>query len=128
VALPGDEFEGIVGDLFTVMGLEMGRAEAAGDVTTWSAVDPRPLFGGRVVVHACRTDRVGAPTVRSLAEAVAKAGATKGIFVTTGVFDPAVRTLDGGRPLELIDGGGLLTLLADHCRLQARIAPAPATG
>ncbi len=126
VALPGPEFDGLVGDLFTVMGLEMGDADPAGDVTTWSAVDPRPLFGGRVIVHACRTDRVEAPAVRALADAVAKAGATKGILVTTGGFDPAVHALDGGRPLELIDGAGLLTLLAEHSRLQARIAPVPA--
>jgi restriction system protein len=123
LALPSDDFEGVVGDLFTVMGLQMGYARPDGDVAAWSAVDPRPLFGGRVVVHATRADRVGPAAVRALADAVATAGATKGILVTTGVFEPGVHTQDGGRPLELIDGAGLLTLLADHSRLRARIAP-----
>lgn len=122
VALPPDEFDGVVGDLLTVMGLQMGHARPEGGVTVWAAVDPRPLFGGRVVVHATRTDRVEPAMVRTLAEAVSKAGATKGILVTTGVFEPGAHQQDGGRPLELIDGAGLLTLLADHSRLHARIA------
>ena len=122
LALPSDEFEGVVGDLFTVMGLQMGYAAPAGDHAAWSAVDPRPLFGGRVVVHACRSDRVAPDAIGTLAAAVAKAGATKGIYVTTGVFDPDAHRQQNGRPLELIDGAGLLTLLADHSRLRARIA------
>ena len=124
VTLPAAEFEGVVGDLFTIMGLQMGHADTAGDLAVWTAVDPRPLFGGRVIVHATRADHVGPDTVRTLADTVAKAAATKGILVTTGVFDPAAHTHNGGRPLELIDGANLLTLLADHSRLQARIAPA----
>ncbi|MFI5890923.1 restriction endonuclease [Actinoplanes sp. NPDC051513] len=108
-------------DLFGVMGLDMGSAERADNGSRWLATDPRPIFGGRVVVHAGRGAPAGAPAVHALAGAVTAAGATKGILVSLGGIEPDAYEALAGRPLELIDGTALVTLLASHCRIKARI-------
>jgi restriction system protein len=87
----------------------------------WLATDPRPIFGGQVVLHAMRGEAAGAGVVHALAGAVSAAGATKGILVSLGGITPEAYEARAGRPLELIDGPGLVTLLANHCRIKARI-------
>jgi restriction system protein len=122
VTMPAQAYESLLADLFGNMGLDMGPVTtSAGQGARWTAVDPRPLFGGKVVVYAVRAATVGAAAAHSLAGAVAAAGATKGILVTTGGYEPAAHEAVAGRPLELIDGSGLLHLLADHSRIKARI-------
>ena len=103
------------------MGLEMGPATRTMNGARWLATDPRPIFGGKVVVYATRGTPAGAAAAHSLAGAVAAAGATKGIMVATGGFEAEAREAVAGRPLELIDGPALLTLLAEHSRIKARI-------
>ena len=115
------QWEQQLADLFGVMGLEMGTpARTAGGIR-WLATDPRPVFGGPVVVFATRGPAAGAAAVHALAGAVSAAGATKGILVALGGIEPEAWDALAGRPLELIDGPGLVTLLANFCRVKARI-------
>jgi restriction system protein len=74
-----------------------------------------------VVLYARRAAPAGSAAVHALAGAVAAAGATKGILVSLGGIEPAAYAALAGRPLELIDGPALVTLLANHCRIKARI-------
>jgi restriction system protein len=121
VTLPDPAWERQLADLFGVMGLDMGPADRIGDGTRWHAVDPRPIFGGPVVLYATRGEPAGAAAVHALAGSVTAAGATKGILVSLCGIEAAAYEALAGRPLELIDGPGLVTLLANHCRVKARI-------
>ncbi|HET9516260.1 MAG TPA: restriction endonuclease, partial [Actinoplanes sp.] len=114
-------FENLLGDLFSVMGLQLGPATSTEVGTRWTALDPRPVFGGTVLVSSVRTGTIGAAAAQLLADAVTAAGATKGILVTTGGFDPEAHEAVAGRPVELIDGSALLHLLAEQLQLKARI-------
>ena len=125
-ALGDDEFEQLLSDLFGNMGLEMGAATRSPNGARWLATDPRPVFGGHVVVYAVRGAPVGAAAAHSLAGAVAAAGATKGIMVATGGYEPDAHEAVAGRPLELIDGPALIALLREHSRIKARLEPVPA--
>jgi restriction system protein len=119
--LTDDAYESLLADLFTDMGLHMGPVTRTENGARWLATDPRPIFGGKVIIYGVRTKTVGAAAAHSLAGAVAAAGATKGILVTIGGFDHGAHEAVAGRPLELIDGSGLLHLLADHAGVKARI-------
>ncbi|AGZ39533.1 restriction endonuclease [Actinoplanes friuliensis] len=122
--MDADEYEQLLCDLFGNMGLEMGPA---GEGPSWLATDPRPLFGGTVVIHAVRGAAVGADTAVAVAEEVSASGATKGILVALDGYEAEVHEAVSGRPLELLDGPALLNLLAEHSRVKARIeAPAKA--
>ncbi|AGL14762.1 restriction endonuclease [Actinoplanes sp. N902-109] len=114
--MPASEWEQIIGDLFCTMGLSMGPAKDG----RWLATDPRPLFGGPVVIHAVR-GQVDTVTASAVATEVIEAGATKGVIVATDGFDPAVQDELTGRPVELLDGPALLNLLAEHTGIKARI-------
>jgi restriction system protein len=119
--MPDAEYEQLLGDLFGNMGLEMGSAAAG---PRWLATDPRPLFGGAVVIYAERGKAVSAATAAGLAEEVDAAGATKGILVAIDGFDVEAHEAVAGRPVELLDGPAVLNLLAEHSRVKARIEPA----
>jgi restriction system protein len=121
VDLPDNVYEQLLVDLFGNMGLEMGPSTRTPNGARWLATDPRPIFGGKVVVYATRGPAVGAAAAHSLAGAVSAAGATKGILVATGGYESEAHEAVAGRPLELIDGQSLLTLLSEHSRIKARI-------
>lgn len=121
--MPAEEFEQLVEDLFTRLGLEIKQSRMAPDGgVDCVAVDPRPIFGGKVVVQARRPHGVAdVSAVRDLFGAVVDEGATKGILVTTGGYAPEAFEFASGKPLELIDGANLLHLLAEHADVRARI-------
>jgi len=121
LALGDDEFQQLLGDLFGNMGLEVGPATRTTQGARWLATDPRPVFGGKVLVYAVRAAAAGAAAAHALAGAVTAAGATKGILVATGGFEAEAHEAVAGRPLELIDGWALLTLLAEYSRIKARL-------
>jgi restriction system protein len=121
ITMTDDDYEQLLGDLFGNMGLAMGPATRMPNGARWLATDPRPIFGGKVVVYALRGAPVGAAAAHSLAGAVSAAGATKGILVATGGYEPEAHVAVAGRPLELIDGPAQLTLLSEHSRIKARI-------
>jgi restriction system protein len=122
--IPAEEYERLLRDLFGNMGLVMGEPE---DGPRWLATDPRPLFGGPVVIHAVRGRQAGPDDATGLAERVAAAGATKGILVALDGYEASAHEAVAGRPVELLDGPALLNLLAEHSGVKARIEAARAT-
>ena len=119
---PG-EFESLISNLFQKMGLEtrLTRASRDGGVDC-VAYDPRPIFGGKVVIQAKRyKNTVDVSSVRDLYGTVQNEGASKGILVTTSGYGKASFEFATGKPLELLDGGNLLHLLSEHAGIEARI-------
>lgn len=75
------------------------------------AYDPHPITGGEFIVQAKLYTRTVQPThVRDLLGTVQHEGATKGIMITTSGYGPGSYKFAGGKPLNLIDGSGLLAL------------------
>jgi restriction system protein len=119
------EFEGIISNLFSAMGLETKQTRPSRDGgVDCVAYDSRPILGGKVVIQAKRyRHTVGVSAVRDLFGTLQNEGASKGILVTTSGYGAASHEFANGKPIELIDGGGLLYLLQDHAGVQARIEP-----
>ncbi len=109
---PG-EFEALVSNLFSQMGLDtkLTRSSRDGGVDA-VAFDTRPVLGGKVVIQAKRyKDTVGVSAVRDLYGTMLNEGASKGILVCTSGYGTAAFEFAKDKPIELIDGGGLLYLL-----------------
>lgn len=119
------EFEKVIRDLFGKLGLEIKTTRAAPDSgVDCVAFDPRPIFGGKVVIQARRhRGLMDVSAVRDLFGTVLGEGATKGILVATSGYGPDSFEFASGKPLELIDGSNLLHLLAEHAEVRARIDP-----
>lgn len=118
------DFEVLVANLFGKMGLDtkLTRASRDGGVDA-IAFDTRPVLGGKVVIQAKRyRDTVGVSAVRDLYGTMINEGANKGILVCTSGYGPDAYNFTKDKPIELIDGGGLLYLLREHANVQARIA------
>jgi restriction system protein len=117
------EFEGLITNLFAAMGLDTRQTRPSRDGgVDCVAFDPRPVFGGKVVIQAKRyKNTVGVSAVRDLFGTVQNEGASKGILVTTSGYGKAAFEFAKGKPLELLDGGNLLHLLAEHAAIEARI-------
>lgn len=107
------EFENLVGNLFSQMGLETRQTQASRDGgVDCVAFDTRPILGGKVVIQAKRySNTVGVSAVRDLYGTMMNEGATKGILVTTSGYGKDAFNFAKDKPIELIDGGGLLYLL-----------------
>lgn len=122
--LTPSEFEILVSNLFGKMGLEtkLTRSSRDGGVDA-VAFDARPVLGGKVVIQAKRyRDTVGVSAVRDLYGTMLNEGASKGILVCTSGYGADAYNFSKDKPLELIDGGGLLYLLREHAGTHARIA------
>lgn len=116
------EFEALVANLFGKMGLEskLTRSSRDGGVDC-IAYDPRPVLGGKVVIQAKRYKHtVGVSAVRDLYGTMMNEGANKGILVTTSGYGPDAFEFAKDKPIELIEGGGLLFLLQE-IGIEARI-------
>jgi restriction system protein len=116
------EFEHLVSNLFGKMGLEtkLTRASKDGGVDA-IAFDTRPILGGKVVIQAKRyKNTVGVSAVRDLYGTMMNEGASKGIIVTTSGYGTDAYEFSKDKPMELIDGGGLLYLL-DQVGIKAKI-------
>ena len=116
------EFEQLVANLFGQMGLESKRTRSSRDGgVDCVAYDQRPVLGGKVVIQAKRyRHTVGVSAVRDLFGTMINEGANKGILVTTSGYGPDAFDFAKDKPIELIDGGGLLFLL-QGVGVQARI-------
>lgn len=122
--LTPSEFETLVSNLFSRMGLEtkLTRASRDGGVDA-VAFDARPVLGGKVVIQAKRyRDTVGVSAVRDLYGTMLNEGASKGILVCTSGYGVDAYNFSKDKPLELIDGGGLLYLLRQHAGTHAGMA------
>jgi restriction system protein len=121
---PG-EFEALIQNLFASMGLDTKQTRPSRDGgVDCVAFDPRPIFGGKVVIQAKRyRNTVGVSAVRDLFGTLQNEGASKGILVTTSGYGQASYEFAKNKPIELIDGSGLLFLLAEHAGTEAKIVP-----
>lgn len=119
------EFESLIQNLFTKMGLDTKQTRPSRDGgVDCVAFDHRPIFGGKVVIQAKRyRNTVDVSSIRDLFGTVQNEGASKGIIVTTSGYGPASYEFASGKPLELIDGANLLYLLNEHAGIKARIDP-----
>jgi restriction system protein len=119
------EFETLIQNLFTKMGLEARQTrpsrDGGVDCVAW---DPRPIFGGKVVIQAKRyKNTVGVSAVRDLFGTLQNEGASKGILVATSGYGQASFDFAQNKPIELIDGANLLYLLSEHAGIEAKIMP-----
>jgi restriction system protein len=121
--LTPSEFESLITNLFQKMGLEARQTQASRDGgVDCVAFDPRPIFGGKVVIQAKRyKNTVGVSAVRDLYGTVQNEGASKGILVTTSGYGKASFEFAEGKPLELLSGSNLLYLLKEHAGIDAKI-------
>jgi hypothetical protein len=77
--------------------------------------DPDPLHGGKFVVQAKRYNNVvDVSAVRDLWGTVLNEGAARGILVTTSRYGRDSHDFAANKPITLIDGQNLLSLLAKH--------------
>ncbi len=99
--LTPSEFESLITNLFQKMGLEARQTQASRDGgVDCVAFDPRPIFGGKVVIQAKRyKNTVGVSAVRDLYGTVQNEGASKGILVTTSGYGKAPFEFADGKPL-----------------------------
>jgi restriction system protein len=110
------EFEAFIQNLFAKMGFDTKLYQANGDGgIDCVAYDPHPITGGKFIIQAKLYTRTVQPThVRDLWGTVQHEGATKGIMITTSGYGPDSYKFAGGKPLNLIDGSGLLSLCQQH--------------
>ena len=116
-----DEFADVVLDLLRALGLEtVFSSIGTGGIVDVTARDPKPLSGGRLLVHASPLlahGQVDAAEGLTFAESVrGDMGALKGIFIALAGFTAeaksAVRSTPA--PVDLIDGAALLDLVKEH--------------
>ena len=117
------EFESLIQNLFAKMGLDTKQTQASRDGgVDCVAFDHRTILGGKVVIQAKRyRHTVGVSAVRDLYGTLMNEGASKGILVATSGYGQASHQFAADKPIELIDGSGLLYLLAEHAGIEARI-------
>lgn len=116
------EFEILVGNLFTQMGLETRQTRTSRDGVDIVAFDTRPAFGGKVVIQAKRyKNTVGVAVVRDLYAMMTNEGASKGVLVTTSGYGKDAFEFANDKPIELIDGSSLLFLLEQNANIKVKI-------
>jgi restriction system protein len=125
MSLTPSEFEALIQNLFSKMGLEAKQTRPSRDGgVDCVAYDPRPIFGGKVVIQAKRyRNTVGVSAVRDLFGTLQNEGASKGILVTTSGYGSASFDFAQNKPVELIDGAPLLYLLLEHAGVEVKIVP-----
>ncbi|MDR6494832.1 restriction system protein [Paraburkholderia terricola] len=121
--LTPSDFESLITNLFEKMGLETKLTQASRDGgVDCIAYDPRPIFGGKVVIQAKRyKNTVGVSAVRDLFGTMQNEGASKGILVTTSGYGKAAFDFANNKPIELLSGSNLLFLLEQHAGITAKI-------
>lgn len=119
-AMGWEEFEHLVrelfGKVFSGNGAEVRVTQASRDGGVDAvALDPDPIKGGKIIIQAKRyTATVSVSAVRDLYGTVMNEGANRGILVTTSDFGPDAYKFAAGKPITLLNGSNLLSLLADH--------------
>lgn len=114
------DFENLIRELFEKVfskdGGEVKITQASRDGGVDAvAFDPDPIRGGKIIIQAKRyTNVVGVSAVRDLFGTVHNEGAIKGILVTTSNYGPDAYEFAKDKPLTLLGGGELLSLLADY--------------
>jgi hypothetical protein len=118
--ITADEFADVIKDLLEALGLETVFSSAGtGGVVDVTARDPRPLTGGRILLHATPVlaGQVDAVDVLAFAEGVrGDMGALKGIYIALAGFTEEAHAgvRSSPAPVDLVDGGRLLDLVREH--------------
>jgi restriction system protein len=120
------EFEHFIHNLFTRMNFDTKIFKADGDGgVDCVAYDPTPIRGGKYVIQAKLYHKTVPPTaVRDLYGTMQHEGAKSGILITTSGYGPSSYEFASGKPLQLIDGSGLLAICKEY-DIPARIVPVP---
>ena len=119
-AIDWQDFENLIREIFdkefNVNGGEVKITQASHDGGVDAiAFDPDPIRGGKIVIQAKRyTNVVGVSAVRELYGTVVNEGAAKGILVTTSNYGSDAYTFAQGKPITLLNGANLLSLLEKH--------------
>ena len=119
-AMDWEDFEHLIRELFESEfekeGGEVNVTQASRDGGIDAvAFDPDPIRGGKIVIQAKRYTRtVGLSAVRDLYGTVSSERASRGILVTTSDYGPGAYDFAKDKPLQLLDGGNLLSLLEKH--------------
>ncbi|TFD37035.1 hypothetical protein E3T37_12620 [Cryobacterium sp. TMT2-10] len=123
--LTPNEFESLIQNLFTKIGLDTHQTQASRDGGVDAiAYDSRPIFGGKIIIQAKRyKNTVGVSAVRDLYGTVMNEGASKGLLITTSGYGKSSFEFAKNKPLELLEGGHLLHLLKEHMDMDAVIVP-----
>lgn len=119
-AMDWQDFENLIREIFekefsTNNGeVKITQASRDGGVDA-IAFDPDPIRGGKIVIQAKRyTNVVGVSAVRDLYGTTMNEGATKGILVTTSNYGSDAYNFAKGKPITLLNGANLLSLLEKH--------------
>ncbi|MBN4050194.1 restriction endonuclease [Desulfobulbus sp. AH-315-M07] len=118
--ITGDEFRDVIEDLTGSLGLEtVFSSMGTGGVVEMTLRDPKPLTGGRILLHASPvlSEPIDVSDALAFAEGVrADMGALKGIMIALAGFSAeATRSIEGlPAPVDLIDGRQLIELLREH--------------
>jgi len=107
------EFEELVGEAYRRKGYsvtETGGGGADGGVDLVLRKDGDKLL---VQCKHWKIVKVGVKVVRELYGVVAAEGATGGIVISSGTFTQEAKDFAKDKPLELVDGSGLLKLIAE---------------
>lgn len=121
-AMHWEDFEQLVRELFELEfannGGEVHVTQASRDGGVDAVIfDPDPLRGGKIVIQAKRyTNTVGVSAVRDLYGTVINEGANTGILITTSDYGHDSYEFAKDKPLKLLNGGHLLSLLHKHGR------------
>jgi restriction system protein len=112
-ALEPEAFDLLVGEIFRRQGYEI---EMSGGVGSDGANDLTLRKSAEVILVQCRhwnSWKVSAPSLEEFYGIVMAAGATSGIFVTSGDYTPEARTFAQTKPIRLIDRTGLEQLIGE---------------
>ena len=107
------EFEELIGEAYRRKGYsvtETGGGGADGGVDLVLRKDGDKLL---VQCKHWKIVKVGVKVVRELYGVVAAEGATGGIVISSGTFTQEAKDFAKDKPLELVDGSGLLKLIAE---------------
>lgn len=127
VDLTPEAFEQLITNLFNAMEFDAHPTQRSKDGgVDCIAYYKKSVVGGKYVIQATRWTRtVQVDAVRDLFGAMDHERANKGILITTSTFGPACHKFADGKPLQLIDGSGLLALIEEYTDLKVRIVIPP---
>ncbi|MDD4381790.1 MAG: restriction endonuclease [Candidatus Dojkabacteria bacterium] len=115
-----EDFEHLVREVFeqefAKSGMEVKVTQSSRDLGVDAvAFDPDPFRGGKIIIQAKRyTNTVKVESVRALYGIMQDEGAMKGIIVTTSDYGPDAYKFAQGKPITLINGNNLLSMLEKY--------------
>ena len=105
------QFKLFITKVFQRLGFSIELTSGSGD----EGIDIIITKGDRKYCAKCKRHQkpIGQPVIRDFYGAMMNIGARKGFVVTSGIFSLAAESFAEGKPIELIDGEGLLKLIRD---------------